>query len=143
VKRVRHRSLVLAGVLLLACVSGAAASGIRVAVTPHTGASSGTFIVSYVAPRTTGVVGSTRIRNEVRAQTGSVSGGCQSLKSQFVPAAKRGQHVRVALRAGAGWCSGTYSGKLVELVSPVCPPGSMCPQYLRIRTLGTFTFVVD
>ena len=139
-----HRSLALAGLLLLACASGAGAdSGVRVTVTPHAGASTSTFVVSYVAPATTGVVGATRIRDEMRAQAGSTSAGCQSLKTQFVPAVQRGQHVRVALRSVSGWCAGTYTGKLVELVSPVCPPGSLCPQYLRIRTLGTFTFVVD
>jgi hypothetical protein len=139
----RLRTLALTTLLLLTCASGAGASGVRVSVTPHAGASTSTFTVSYVAPTRTGVVGSTRIRDQVRAQTGSVSGGCQSLKTQAVPAVQRGQHVHVALRAGTGWCSGTYTGRLVELVSLVCPRGALCPQYLRIRTLGTFTFVVD
>jgi hypothetical protein len=139
----RQRSLALAGLLLLLGASAAAAAGIRVSVTPQAGSRTSTFMVSYVAPTKTGVVGSKRIRDQVRAQTGSVSAGCQSLRAQFVPAVQRGQHVRVALRADTGWCSGTYSGKLVELVSLVCPPDAMCPQYLRVSTLGTFTFVVD
>jgi hypothetical protein len=139
----RLRTLALAILLLLTCVSGAGASVVRVSVTPHAGASTSTFTVSYVAPTKTGVLGSTRIRDQVRVQTGSVSAGCQSLKTRLVPAVQRGQHVRVALRAGTGWCSGTYTGKLVELVSPVCPRGALCTYYLRIRTLGTFTFVVE
>jgi hypothetical protein len=134
----------VAGLLLLVCSSGAgAASGLHITVMPAAGARMSTFTVAYVAPTKTGVVGSTRLRDEVRAETRSIAAGCQSVKTQFVMAVQRGQHVRVALHAGSGWCAGTYIGKLVELVSPVCPPGSLCPQYLRIRTLGSFTFVVD
>jgi hypothetical protein len=140
----RYRSLAPAGLLLLMCASGAgAASGLHVTVTPDDGAHLSTFTVAYVAPAQTGVLGSIRLRDEVRAQTRSASAGCQSVKTQFVPAVERGQRVRVALRPGTGWCAGTFTGKLIELVTPVCPPRSLCPQYVRIRTLGAFTFVVD
>src|ERR1051325_10357535 len=69
----RLRTLALTTLLVLTCASGAVASVVRVSVTPHFGASTSTFTVSYVAPTRTGVVGSSRIRDQVRAETGSVS----------------------------------------------------------------------
>jgi hypothetical protein len=137
-----RRTGIAAALLLVFVASAAGASAsVPVRVTPPAGDASTTFVVSFTAPTTTGVVGSTRIRNEVVAVSRSVSAGCRSNETRFAPNVRRGARVRVGL-VGPGWCSGTFSGKVIELRSMVCPPGSMCPAYIRMRTLGTFSFSV-
>jgi hypothetical protein len=131
----------LLALLLLLSPGAGAAGGLLVHVTPAAGGPATRFVASYSAPVKTGVVGSIRLRDEVSAETSSASSGCQSSVSKFVPAVRRGQRVQVALAVGR-WCVGVFKGKLLELQTPVCPPGSMCPMYVRIRTLATFSFRV-
>jgi hypothetical protein len=118
---------------------------LAVHVTPAAGGPATRFVISFTAPAKTGVVGSIRLRDEVSATMTSTSPGCQSSASKFVSVARRGQHIQVLLdpaKAGGRWCAGLFTGKVLELQTPVCPPDSMCPMYVRIRTLGTFSFRV-
>jgi hypothetical protein len=116
-----------------------------VQVNPAVGGPTSTFVVSFTAAASTGVIGSMRVRNELSADTGSTSTTCDSHPSQLVPDLHRGQRIHVTLDrrpADARWCAGVFRGKLVELQTLVCPFRSLCPDYVRIRTLGTFSFVV-
>jgi hypothetical protein len=136
----------LAGALLLLLARGAGASvGVPVQVNPAVGGPTSTFVVSFTATASTGVIESMRVRDELRADTGSTSTSCDSRVSQLVPDVHRGQRIHVTLErrpADARWCAGVFRGKLVELQTLVCPLRSLCPDYVRIRTLGTFSFVV-
>src|SRR5438128_2192621 len=88
------RSLAAAGVLLVLCSPAAGAiTGVHVTVSPAVGAPSSTFVVSYIAPTRTGVIGSVQLRDEVRAETSTTSASCQSSKVRLVADAHRGQHV--------------------------------------------------
>jgi hypothetical protein len=52
-------------------------------------------------------------------------------------------HVTLTPTASAGWCAGTYDGRVGLLLSPVCPPGHECPMFLvNGGTIGRFSFRV-
>lgn len=145
--RLSGRSAVLlAAVASLALVSSSASAvGVAVHVEPAAGGPATTFVVSFTAPARTGVIGSTRLRDEVSLQTTSAVGGCLANASAHVSDVKRGQHVQVRLVPAAfkgRWCVGVFQGRLLELQSAVCPPGALCPMYVRIKTIGTFSLVV-
>jgi hypothetical protein len=137
---------VLAAGLVLSLASvGAGSVGVAVRVEPAVGGSRTTFLVSFAAPVRTGVVGSKRLRDELSVVTTSAAGGCLAQASALVPDARRGQQMRVHLdpeRLGGRWCAGVFRGRLLELQTAVCPPGTLCPTYVRIRAIGRFSFVV-
>ncbi len=124
--------------LVLAAVAGAQ---VALKVTPAAGGRSTTFTVSFVSPSRTGIVGSRRLRDEISVSAGSVSAGCQATRQAMLPNLRKGEHAQIKL-AASNWCTGTYKGRLLQLQSIVCPPGAMCPQYIRLTTLGTFSFTV-
>jgi hypothetical protein len=130
--------------IALATASAGAAADSQAHVSPVSGAPTTTFTVSFVVPARTGVTRSIRVRDEVTASNPSTASGCDPSASQPAPAAERGRLVHVALRPARGsrWCRGTFTGKVLELQTPVCPPRSLCPMYERLRTLGAFTFSV-
>ena len=49
--------------------------------------------------------------------------------------ATAGREVSVTLdpaRLGGLWCQGDYTARVLELQTPVCTPGEMCPQFIRV-----------
>ena len=141
----RFAGLCATVVALVLVSSGAGATGVAVRVTPAVGVPGTTFVVSFVAPKRTGVVGSIRLRDELDVETTSGVAGCLDRASVFVPDARQGQRVSVRLDPaafGERWCSGVFRGRLLELQSIVCPRGMMCPTYVRIRTIARFSLSV-
>jgi hypothetical protein len=50
----------------------------------------------------------------------------------------------LAPERGAGiWCTGRFSGRLEETITPVCGVRKLCPDFIAVLTLGTFTFRVE
>jgi hypothetical protein len=129
-------------VFVLATATAAATTGVH--ISPTSGVPSTTFTVSFVVPTQTGVRGSVRTKDEVTASASATAGGCTGSTLEVAPVAARGSLVHVSLRPSRGehWCAGTFTGKVLELQTPVCPPRSLCPMYERLRTLGTFSFSV-
>jgi len=127
---------------VLATATAGAATGVH--ISPASGVPSATFTVSFVVPAETGVKGSVRTKDEVTASASATAGGCTGSALELAPVAARGSLVHVSLRPSRGehWCLGTFTGKVLELQTPVCPPRSLCPMYERLRTLGTFSFSV-
>jgi hypothetical protein len=42
-----------------------------------------------------------------------------------------------------GWCPGVYTARVVEQQTPVCKPGLLCPQYIRlVGVVGRASFRV-
>ena len=139
--------------LALVPAAGAVAQGtatpVQAHVTPGTGGPRTTFRLSFPSPVQTGQVGSMQ-----RAETVDVHGthhpGCVWSGRMAVPAAVTQQLVRVTLTPGkmgsAGartWCTGTFSGSIVQTEHLLCAPPDLCPAIeIRPQTIATFTFKV-
>ena len=100
------------------------------------------FTVRFTAPDTTGTSGKTDLAYDL-ALSGPTQAGCLAARSVAVPAATKGSPVTVTLdpaKLGGQWCAGTYTAKVTEIQRPVCLPGAMCPQYIRVvATVGSAT----
>ncbi len=95
-----------------------------------------TFVLSFVAPTTTGTTGSTRVRDVL--STSNHPGSASCLGSVEIPISDhlRGLRMRVHLnprKLGGRWCPGVYHGEVEELAQPVCPRGEVCPAYVILR----------
>jgi hypothetical protein len=149
-RRILLACLTAAGIVAVPLVSAAQGThrraGTKVTVTPDVGAPPTQFVLSFVAPARTGVLGLLERRYQVRA-VGPQSQGCGT-GSAFaeVPPTRKGQHVAVTLapaRGAGGWCVGTFRGRLQESDGPVCRKGRACPQFKStLRTVGRFSFRV-
>lgn len=120
--------------------------GVRVVVTPPTGAPVTTFVVTFRAPERTGLYGSTQRHNLVVVSASPGKGGCVATLGVPAPDAYRGDLVRVRLlpgSPGARWCVGGYRGRIESIQTAVCPPGTLCPTYVLLRgIIGRFVFHV-
>ncbi|MGO9821576.1 MAG: hypothetical protein ACLPTJ_13115 [Solirubrobacteraceae bacterium] len=120
-----------------------AATGLS--VTPASGGRTSVFTLRFVAPASTGVDGHSTISYTLGI-TGPSGGRCAGSRSVPVPLAAKGERVAVALgpaTLGGNWCVGTYRARVVELQRPVCAPGAVCPQYIRVvAVIGNVTFRV-
>lgn len=123
--------------------SSATAGGIM--ITPHRGSPRSFFAVTFVAPASSEPVGRSRTGYTV-SLTGASGAGCVGVRSLSVPAATQGLAVTVQLdpRAlGGSWCPGMHTARVIEIETPVCDPGTMCPEYVRvIGTVGEASFTV-
>jgi hypothetical protein len=143
----------LAAVSLVACGqtstsstsarSTPAATGLS--VTPASGGRDTVFMLSFVAPASTGVDGHSTISYTLGI-TGPAGGRCVGSRSLPVPFATKGERVAIALgpaTLGGSWCVGTYRARVIELQRPVCAAGAACPQYIRVvGVIGSATFRV-
>jgi hypothetical protein len=115
-------------------------------VVPAAGTPTSTFVVSFVSPSRTGVIGTKRFLDKLTAVSTKAGKGCLSQVDSSVPVARKGQRVGVRLdplALGGRWCSGRYTGKIIELQTLVCPRGAMCPAYVRLLgTVARFTLDV-
>ena len=132
-------------ILVGAVWATAALAGVRVSVTPGTGARTAKFVIGFRAPNATGVSSGSTSRYVVSA-TATAGHGCTSGVSAGVPPTQRGQYVRVTLKPGAGrrWCAERFHGRITEIVSLNCHPlTTACPDFEAAPlTVATFTFRV-
>ena len=103
-------------------------------VSPVTGAEGTSFTFRFVAPALraagSGTAGSLSL-----TVAGPAGTGCVSAHSFALSPAPSGAAVRAVVgpsRLGGPWCLGEWTGRVVELVRAVCPPGEMCPQFIRV-----------
>jgi hypothetical protein len=134
--------------VLAAGAAGAAAttggSTVPVAVKPGIGSRSTHFTVSFRAPQTTGSTGTGGPRYEVSA-SGPSGRRCASKTSTAVGPARSGQRVQVRLGPPGPshvWCRGRYTGKVMEVLTPRCPPREACPLFIAVMDIGRFSFGV-
>jgi hypothetical protein len=117
----------------------------RLTVLPSTGAPTTTFTLHFNAPASSGKLGQTQLGYTV-GLSGPTGAGCLSARSVELPTALKDTPIPVALdpaKLGGTWCAGTHTARVVELETPVCAPGTMCPDYIRVvGTVGTATFRV-
>ena len=103
--------------VLAVCAGRAGTAVVPVQVTPAVGMPMTTFLVSFVSPVRTGVIGSIRLRYLLTAASVAPGKDCLAQISDAVPDARRGQRVRVALAPetlGGRWCTGSYRGIAIE-----------------------------
>lgn len=148
---------VLAGGLAAAAAPGSGAarpagsSTTAVHVRPATGGIHTTFRLRFAIPAATGTSGSVR-RTDSLVVSGPARKGCDGASEVTLGAAPAHHTFHIALApnaAGGHWCTGTFHGRLMETLSPVCPPpvstrGSvMCPLYaVAPKVLARFRFKV-
>ncbi len=131
---------VLTTVPAAVAIAGATGAGVR--VTPKVGTPRTSFVVTFRAPDSTGRRGGLQRSYEL-----SVVGQarhCGSGLSETLPRTRKGAHVRVVLDPAAGtWCPTHYSGRVEEWLRPVCSSARpVCPQFIAIKLIGTFSFRV-
>jgi hypothetical protein len=140
------RPAVVAFATFALTVGAAGAALVPATVTPKTGKPTSTFVVAYTAPHRTGVVGTKHVYARVSVTRVGPQTGCLSQADATAAAAKRGQRVRVKLDPAARegrWCIGRFTGRVDEYQTAICPPGLMCPLYVRpLGTIARFTLVV-
>jgi hypothetical protein len=114
-------------------------------VSPPTGAPTTAFEVRFTAPAQAGVSSGSRRSFELGVR-GPQKAGCVGATSVSVPTAAAGAPVALVLdpaKLGGRWCAGTYQARVDEVQRPVCSPGMMCPQFVRvIGTVGRTSFRV-
>jgi hypothetical protein len=111
-----------------------AAQSPALTVTPATGAPTTVFEVRFTAPASTGTTGGSR-RGFQLGVSGPHRTGCVGAGSMALPSAARGAILSVGLdpaKLGGRWCPGTYLARVDELQGPVCSPGMVCPQFVRV-----------
>jgi hypothetical protein len=117
----------------------------RLTVSPSTGAPTTTFTLHFNAPASSGKLGHTQLGYTV-SLSGPAGAGCLSARSVGLPTALKDTPILVALdpaKLGGTWCAGTHTARAVELQTPICSPGTMCPDFIRVvGTVGTVTFRV-
>jgi len=117
----------------------------RLSATPSAGSPTTTFSLRFTAPAASGRVGGSRLGYTL-SLTGPGAVECIGARSLPVPATTRNAPTQIELapgRLGGRWCAGTYTTRVVELETPVCAPGTMCPQFVRlVGTVATARFRV-
>src|SRR5579863_10495324 len=159
-KGMRLLAIIAAAVAIASASAGALAAGPagaqapRLKVGPRTGHTSTSFVVHFNAPVATGRSGAMTYRYELTAQGAEPSSGCLAYAELSPRAQFAGQAMAVKLNPahlGGDWCSGGYRGRVVEMGAPVCGPPLagpakrlliMCPMFIAVRTVGTFSFRV-
>ena len=142
--------LAAAGGLLAGCGSAAsergaapASSGAHgVEVTPRVGTPDTSFRVGFTAPASTGSGAGRRRADFVTARGSHAGRGCRYLAGVGAGAVRAGRRVSVVLVPGPRWCPGSFSGRVEMSTRPVCRPGMMCPQFIAVLPIGSFSFVV-
>jgi hypothetical protein len=123
--------------------SGAPGPTAGLTVAPPAGRPTSVFRFSFRAPATSGH-GSTTDSSYMLRVAGGGGVGCVGGHAATLPAVQRGELVGASLgptQLGGRWCTGTYAARIEELARPVCAPGQMCPQFVRIvAVIGPATF---
>ena len=144
-------ALVAVGLALAACgtvrtrTTGGPGAPAGLVVSPARGGPRTPFTLAFTAPASTESRGVARTGYTASVTGGAANGGCAGPRSVAIGAATKGLPVSVALdpaRLGA-WCPGVHVARVIEIQTPVCNQGTMCPQYVRvIATVGVARFTV-
>jgi hypothetical protein len=122
-----------------------AAPAATLIVNPSMGAPTTVFELHFTAPATSAVASGQRQGFQL-GLSGPQKSSCVGSRSVPVPTVAQGVRVNVPLdpaNLGGRWCAGTYSARLLEVRTPVCSPGMMCPQFVRVvGTIGRVSFRV-
>jgi hypothetical protein len=123
--------------------------GVPIRVSPRQGGVHTSFVLRFSIPDATGTIGSLNVADTVRVD-GPRRRGCLGAAARPLRPAAAGTAFKLTLDPSirhGHWCSGRFSGSLVERRSTICPPGPqqiVCPLFVvvRPRVLGRFHFTV-
>jgi hypothetical protein len=120
-------------------------SSTHVSVKPGSGGRHTKFRLSFRIPDATGTSGLLR-RTDVLSVSGPGGAGCVSGRTTTLRSARRGALLRLTLSPtprGAGWCVGTFHGRIVESQTIICERIHACPDIeVAPRTIARFKFRV-
>ena len=140
--------MVLLSLALAASAPAALSAGNRVRVTPRTGGIHTNFVLRFAIPDATGMTGNVDIADSISV-TGSSHNGCIGHAEVPLRSAPVGTAFRLTLnpsQRGGHWCTGRFSGVLIERWTNICSPGPaqiVCPLYvIAPRVLARFHFTV-
>lgn len=126
--------------------SASARPAVPLTVSPAVGRPGTVFQLRFIVPAASGVRAGTQRGFELGVR-GPQKAGCLGSRTVPVPSAAAGTALDIPLdpaRLGGRWCAGSYLARVDEVERPVCAPGMMCPQFVRVvRTVGQVTFRVD
>jgi hypothetical protein len=120
-----------------ASASTPAVSGGRLSVAPESGHPTSTIRFTLVAPTPAGRHGQSDVSYALSV-VGPQGSGCVAQHSAAVNAIHARQPVTVAVgprQLGGSWCPGSYTARVSELARPVCGPGQVCPQFIRVMAV--------
>jgi hypothetical protein len=106
-------------------------------ISPSVGSARSVIRFRFTAPASTGLRNRTQISYSLSV-LGPRRSGCVGRHSAVLPAARAGAAVTAGVgpaQLGGRWCSGTFTARVEELVRPVCTPGTMCPQFIRVASV--------
>jgi hypothetical protein len=116
----------------------------KLTVMPLQGKRATSFTFTFTPPGTAGRQGQTNLAYQLGVR-GPAQAGCLTARAAPIPQATAGRQVSVTLdpaRLGGLWCQGDYVARVSELQTPVCTPGEMCPQFIRVAIVATGSFRV-
>jgi hypothetical protein len=139
----------LAAVPVAGAIPSQTAAPVKARVTPGTGGPRTTFTLSWRNPAQTTTEESLR-RSETVQVGGPRHSGCVSSGQLTVQPAAVQQVMRLSLTprrmsgtATRTWCTGTFSGSILQTQHFACAPPHLCPLIeIRPQTIARFTFRV-
>jgi hypothetical protein len=113
-------------------------------VSPSTGAPTTVFELHFSVPVVAAPSAGSKTSFELGV-SGPQKAGCLAARAVAVPSAA-GTTVDIPLnpgQLGGRWCAGSYQVRVDEVQRPVCSPGTMCPQFIRVvATVARVSFRV-
>jgi hypothetical protein len=115
-------------------------------VSPAVGSAHSVVRFSFTSPERSGPQGATQISDSLSV-IGPHRPDCVGVHQEALPSEPAGAMVSAAVgpaQLGGPWCAGTYTARVEVVARPVCGPGMMCPQFIRvIAVLGPVTFRIS
>jgi hypothetical protein len=140
--------MILLSLGLAASAPAALGAGTRVRVTPGKGGIHTNFRLRFSIPDATGTTGNVDVADSVSV-SGPAHKGCVGEADLPLRSAPAGTAFTLTLNPAhlhGHWCTGTFTGALVERRTTICSPGPtqiVCPLYvIAPRVLGRFRFTV-
>jgi hypothetical protein len=142
--------MILRSLVIAVSAPVALGAGVPVRVSPGKGGIHTDFVLRFSIPDATGAMGSVDVTDSVSV-SGPAHTGCVSevdLLLRSVPARTAFKLTLNPARLHGHWCTGRFTGALVERRTTICPPGPVrqsivCPLYVVApRVVGSFHFTV-
>jgi hypothetical protein len=141
---------ILPSLVIAASAPVALGAGTPVRVSPGKGGIHTNFVLRFSIPDATGTGGVANVADSVSVSNSGHEGciGTADLPLRAAPAHTAFKLSLNPAHLGGHWCTGRFTGAVVERRATICPPGPVrqsivCPLYVVApRVLGRFRFTV-